>query len=140
ARLPLLDRSVPEISRDWAYYEDVVKPLLDHGDVEFVGEVDDDQKVGFLGNACALLNAIDWPEPFGLVMAEALSCGTPVVARRRGSVPELITDGLTGLIGETDDDLVQLCGQTDRISREDCRTQAVRRFSTQAMADGYEAA
>ena len=74
---------------DWEHYERDVKPLLGGGGVEFVGEVGDAEKSEFLGNALALLNPIDWPEPFGLVMAEALACGTPVVARRRGSVPEV---------------------------------------------------
>jgi glycosyltransferase involved in cell wall biosynthesis len=87
ARLPLQDRSDPSVRADWDYYEGVVKPLLGEGHVELVGEVSDAEKSEFLGNALALLNPIDWPEPFGLVMAEALACGTPVVARRRGSVP-----------------------------------------------------
>ena len=107
--------------------------------VEHVGEVGDEDKSEFLGNALALLNPIDWPEPFGLVMAEALACGTPVVARRRGSVPEVVTDGVTGLTGETDDDLVSLCGRVDQIERATCRREAVRRFSPRAMVDGYEA-
>jgi glycosyltransferase involved in cell wall biosynthesis len=72
-------------------------------------------------------------------MAEALACGTPVVARRRGAVPEVVTDGVTGLIGETDDDLARLCGRLDQIDRATCRREAVRRFSPLAMVDGYEA-
>jgi glycosyltransferase involved in cell wall biosynthesis len=140
ARMPLDDPDDPNSRADWEHYRAVIEPLLGQPGVEYIGEVGDHNKADFLGRARALLFPIDWPEPFGLVMAEALACGTPVVARRRGSVPEVVTDGLTGLIGETDDDLVQLCRQTDRISRETCRTQAVRRFSTQAMADGYEAA
>lgn len=138
ARLPLSDRSNPEVRSDWAYYETVVKPLLDEGDVEFVGEVGDADKADFLGNALALLNPIDWPEPFGLVMAEALSCGTPVVARRRGSVPELVSHGLTGLIGETDEELAQLCREVSAIKRALCRQEAVWRFSVEAMTLGYE--
>jgi glycosyltransferase involved in cell wall biosynthesis len=138
ARLPLSDRSNPEIRSDWAYYETVVKPLLAEGDVEFVGEVGDGDKADFLGNAAALLNPIDWPEPFGLVMAEALSCGTPVVARRRGSVPELVSHGLTGLIGETDEELARLCGEVGTIKRSLCRQEAVWRFSVEAMTAGYE--
>jgi glycosyltransferase involved in cell wall biosynthesis len=140
ARMPLRDRSEPEISRDWEYYENVVKPLFDEGDVEFVGEVNDAEKVGFLGRACALLNPIDWPEPFGLVMAEALSCGTPVIARRRGSVPELVTHGLTGLIGETDEELARLCQDVGQMKRALCRQEAVWRFSVEAMVLGYERA
>jgi len=140
ARLPLNNRSNPEIRGDWAYYETVVKPLLAEGDVEFVGEVRDGDKTDFLGNAIALLNPIDWPEPFGLVMAEALSCGTPVVARRRGSVPELVSHGLTGLIGETDEELAQLCREVGAIKRSLCRQEAVWRFSVEEMTLGYERA
>src|SRR6185295_13923184 len=98
------------------------------------------EKTDFLGNAVALLNPIDWPEPFGLVMAEALSCGTPVVARRRGSVPELISHGLTGLVGESDEELAELCRGAGRIQRSLCRQEAVWRFSVEAMVLGYERA
>ena len=139
ARMPLDDLDDPNVRADWEYYRTVIEPRFKESGVEYVGEVGDDDKADFLGGARALLFPVDWPEPFGLVMPEALACGTPVVARRRGSVAEVIADGVTGLIGETDDDLVQLCRQTDRLSREACRAQAVLRFSTQAMADGYEA-
>ena len=139
ARLPLNDRNDPNVRADWDFYTGHVKPLLTGPGIEFLGEVGDGEKSEFLGNALALLNPIDWPEPFGLVMAEALACGTPVVARRRGSVPEVVTDGVTGLIGETDDDLAALCVRVDRIDRSACRREAVRRFGPCAMADGYEA-
>ena len=139
ARLPLNDLNDANVRADWDYYNAHVKGLLDEPGIEFVGEVGEGEKSEFLGNALALLNPIDWPEPFGLVMAEALACGTPVVARRRGSVPEVVSDGVTGLIGETDDDLVSLCTRVDRIDRAVCRREAVRRFSPRAMVDGYEA-
>jgi glycosyltransferase involved in cell wall biosynthesis len=139
ARLPLNDLNDANVRADWEHYRDHVKPLLDGPGIEFVGEVGDEDKSEFLGNALALLNPIDWPEPFGLVMGEALACGTPVVARRRGSVPEVVSDGITGLIGETDDDLTALCTRVDRIDRAVCRREAVRRFSPRAMVDGYEA-
>jgi glycosyltransferase involved in cell wall biosynthesis len=139
AREPLRDLSRPDVRADWEYYEGVVKPLLRDGGVEMVGEVGDVEKPGLLGNARALLFPIDWPEPFGLVMAEALACGTPVVARRRGSVPEVISHGLTGLIGETDDELAAHCASVGRLDRRACREEALRRFSPAAMADGYEA-
>jgi glycosyltransferase involved in cell wall biosynthesis len=139
ARMPLDNCDDPNVRADWAYYHDVVKPLLHEPGVEYVGEVGDADKGEFLGNAQALLFPIDWPEPFGLVMAEALACGTPVIARRRGSVPEVITHGVSGLIGESDDDLLALCHRIDDISREACRAEAVRRFSLETMADGYEA-
>jgi glycosyltransferase involved in cell wall biosynthesis len=139
ARVPLRDVNNPVVRADWEYYEAVVKPLLDQGHVEMIGEIGDAEKPEVLGNALALLFPIDWPEPFGLVMAEALACGTPVIARRRGSVPEVITHGLTGLIGETDDELAELCRSVHLIDRRDCRAEAMRRFSTAAMANGYEA-
>jgi glycosyltransferase involved in cell wall biosynthesis len=139
ARMPLRDLRDPNTRADWEYFTDIVKPMLAVAGVEHVGEIGEEDKSEFLGNALALLNPIDWPEPFGLVMGEALACGTPVVARRRGSVPEVVTDGLTGLIGESDDDLVRLCGRVDQIDRATCRREAVRRFSPRAMVDGYEA-
>jgi glycosyltransferase involved in cell wall biosynthesis len=139
ARLPLNDLSDANVRADWEHYERDVKPLLGGGGVELVGEVGDAEKSEFLGNALALLNPIDWPEPFGLVMAEALACGTPVVARRRGSVPEVVADGITGLIGESDDELAAHCGRVGDLSRAACRAEADRRFSPRAMADGYEA-
>ncbi len=139
ARMPLRDSRDPNVQRDWDYYCSVVEPLLAEPDVEYIGEVGDHEKADFLGGALALLFPIDWPEPFGLVMAEALACGTPVVARRRGAVPEVVTDGLTGFIGETNAELVELCGRIDRIDRATCHREAMRRFSPQALADGYEA-
>jgi glycosyltransferase involved in cell wall biosynthesis len=139
ARMPLANSDDAVTQGDWEYYRSVIEPLFQEPGIEYVGEVNDGQKADFLGKAYALLFPIDWPEPFGLVMAEALACGTPVIARRRGSVPEVVRDGVTGLIGETDDELVRLCQQIDQINRETCRTEAVRRFSPEAMCDGYEA-
>jgi glycosyltransferase involved in cell wall biosynthesis len=139
ARMPLEDHGDPNVRADWDYYRRAVEPLLAEPDVEHVGEIGDEERAQFLGNARALLFPIDWPEPFGLVMAEALACGTPVVARRRGSVPEVIANGVTGLIGETDDELADLCTRVDGISRAACRAEAARRFSVGAMTDGYEA-
>jgi glycosyltransferase involved in cell wall biosynthesis len=140
ARLPLKNLADPNVRADWDYYHHVVAPLFKEPDVEYLGEVGDAEKSAFLGNARALLFPIDWPEPFGLVMAEALACGTPVIARRRGSVPEVIRHGVTGFIGETDEELAAYCQRIDEIDRAACRREAEVRFSPQAMADGYEAA
>lgn len=138
ARMPLKDTSDPNVRADWEYFEGKVKPLLAHGHVELLGEVGDAEKPDLLGNALALLFPIDWPEPFGLVMAEALACGTPVIGRRRGSVPEVVTHGQTGLIGEKDDELAALTRTIHTIDRATCRAEAERRFSPAAMAAGYE--
>src|SRR5262249_24523607 len=121
ARKPLRGQQSADVDADWEYYKTVVRPLLKEPGVEFVGEVSDEEKSEFLGPARALLFPIDWPEPFGLVMAESLACGAPVIARRRGSVPEVLDQGVTGWIGETDDDLIQACDRLDAIDRTACR-------------------
>ena len=139
ARMSLAHSDDATTRSDWEYYHQVIEPLFREPGVEYFGEVNDATKADFLGNARALLFPIDWPEPFGLVMAEALACGTPVVARRRGSVPEVIQDGVTGWLGETDEDLAALCQRIDDIHRAACRAEAERRFSPDAMVDGYEA-
>ena len=139
ARVPIADTSRPDVRADWEYYEQVVKPLLRHGHVELVGEIGDAEKPELLGNALALLFPIDWPEPFGLAMAEALACGTPVIARRRGSVPEVVDHGVTGLVGETDEELAALCRQVGELDRRACRAAADERFAPDMMAQGYEA-
>jgi glycosyltransferase involved in cell wall biosynthesis len=138
ARMPLENSDDAGSRADWDYYRAVIEPLFEGPDVEYVGEVGDADRAAFLGNALALLFPIDWPEPFGLVMAEALACGTPVVARRRGSVPEVINHGVTGLIGESDDELAELCRRVGDLSREACRAEAEERFSASAMVGGYE--
>jgi glycosyltransferase involved in cell wall biosynthesis len=137
AREPLWGIDSPEVRADWDYYRTVIRPLLEEPDVEFIGEVGDGEKAEFLGNARALLFPIDWPEPFGLVMAESLACGAPVIARRRGSVPEVVEHGVTGWIGETDDELAHACGHLEAIDRATCRAIAEQRFSSAVMTDGY---
>ena len=139
ARMPLAHSDDLTTRGDWEYYHQVIEPLFREPGVEYIGEVSDATKADFLGNARALLFPIDWPEPFGLAMAEALACGTPVVARRRGSVPEVIQNGVTGWFGETDEELAALCQRIDDIDRAACRAEAERRFSPGAMVDGYEA-
>jgi glycosyltransferase involved in cell wall biosynthesis len=106
--------------------------------VEIVGEVGGATKDAFLRNAAALLFPIRWPEPFGLVMVEALACGTPVIALNDGSVPEVIDDGVTGFICDTEDELVMAAGRLGELDRWTCRREAERRFSPAAMARAYE--
>ena len=138
ARMPLPYKDNPEVRRDWLYYENDVQPLLQGPQVELIGQVGGKQKDDFLGNAAALLFPIRWPEPFGLVMIEALACGTPVLALPDGSVPEVITDGVTGFVRDTEDELVEAVRQLGRIDRARCRAEVERRFSPSCMASQYE--
>lgn len=124
---------------DRKYFEERIRPSLSHPLVEFVGEVDEAQKWEFLGRARCLLFPIDWPEPFGIALIEALACGTPVVARPCGSVPEIIRDGEVGFLGETVEQLAAAVKRVDLIDRERCRRYAEEHFSVSAMADHYEA-
>jgi glycosyltransferase involved in cell wall biosynthesis len=127
---------VDAVDRD--YFEARIRPLLDSRDVEFVGEIAEHEKSEFLGNAIALLFPVDWPEPFGLVMIEALACGTPVIARPCGSVPEILSDGITGFMACTVDGLVNAAHRISAISRRTCRVEFERRFTSKVMAGNYE--
>jgi glycosyltransferase involved in cell wall biosynthesis len=120
------------------HFERDIRPLLDHPLIEFVGEVDMARKVALLGRSRALLFPIDWPEPFGLVMIEAMACGTPVVARPCGAVPEIVTPGRTGLLAESVDELAEAVKRVDRLDRAECRREVERRFSAARMATDYE--
>jgi glycosyltransferase involved in cell wall biosynthesis len=123
---------------DREYFEREIRPLLDHPLVEFVGEVDEAERARFLGGALGLLFPIDWPEPFGLVMIEALACGTPVVARPCGSVREIIVPGRTGFIAEDLDDLADAVRRLDHLDRRECRRDVETRFSVERMVADYE--
>jgi glycosyltransferase involved in cell wall biosynthesis len=124
---------------DLEYFKTVIEPMiLEAPGVEFIGEINESQKSEFLGNALALLFTIDWPEPFGLVMIEAMACGTPVIARPCGSVPEVMRDGVTGFIASEFDDLVAAVKKVDTISRAGCREEYEKRFAVNVMAEKYE--
>ena len=120
---------------DEEYYEQEVKPHMGHG-VDFVGEIDELQKPEFYAGARATLFPSDWPEPFGLVMIESLAAGTPVIALRRGSVPEVIVDGVTGFICDDVDEMAEAAERIREIDPEDCRRHA-QKFSAEAMCRGY---
>lgn len=123
---------------DTVYWETVIRPLVEGNPlVEFVGEIGDAQKSAFLGGAEALLFPIDWPEPFGLVMIEAMACGTPVVAFRCGSTPEVIEDGETGFLVDTLEQAVAAAGRARLLDREAIRARFELRFSATAMARRY---
>ena len=123
---------------DRAYFERVIEPMLSPPDVEYIGEIGEHEKSEFLGNAIALMFTIDWPEPFGLAMIEAMACGTPVIARPCGSVPEVIDVGVTGLVAKSIDELVAAVGQIQKLSRTAVREGFERRFTADVMADRYE--
>jgi len=122
---------------DRDYFATTIEPLLSHPLVEFIGEIGEAEKGDFLGHARALLFPIDWPEPFGLVMIEALACGTPVVAFRGGSVAEIIAHGETGFVVEDLDQAITATKQVDALDRRVCRQQFDERFSATRMADDY---
>ena len=125
---------------DRTYFQDEIKPLLrDNPHVEFVGEIGDREKPAFLGNAAALLFPIDWPEPFGLVMIEAMACGTPVIAWNCGSVPEVVDDGITGRVVQSEEEAIAAVAEVAGYDRKRIRETFERRFSARVMAAGYEA-
>ncbi len=157
--LAFLGRLTPEKRPDWAvevarraglplrvaakvdpldedYWQEVVRPLFAQSDVDFVGEIGEEDKPAFLAGARAMIFPIDWPEPFGLVMIESLAAGTPVIALRNGSVPEVLEHGVSGLICETVDEMVEAVARADRISPQACRRRALD-FSARRMAERY---
>jgi glycosyltransferase involved in cell wall biosynthesis len=121
-----------------AYFEASVAPLLG-GDVTYIGEVNGRDKLDLLAGASCLLNPLAWPEPFGMVMIEALACGTPVVATPCGSVPEIVTEGVTGFVRGAEAELAEAMGRAGELDRTLCRKDAATRFSTARMvADHVE--
>jgi glycosyltransferase involved in cell wall biosynthesis len=126
---------VDKVDRD--YFREVVEPLLDHPGIEFIGEINERSKSDFLGEARALLFPVDWPEPFGLAMIEAMACGTPVLAFRRGSVAEIIDEGVTGAIVDTPEEAVQMLPQVLALDRRKVRRRFEERFTVTRMAKDY---
>jgi glycosyltransferase involved in cell wall biosynthesis len=124
---------------DKVYFQERIAPLLGEPGVEYVGEIDENSKTRFLGEAQALLFPIDWPEPFGLVMIEAMACGTPVVAFRRGSVAEVIDEGVTGAIVATTDEAIAILPRVVALDRRAIRKRFEERFSCTRMAADYVA-
>jgi glycosyltransferase involved in cell wall biosynthesis len=122
---------------DREYFESEIHKLLDHPLVEYIGEIGEDRKSEFLGNACALIFPIDWPEPFGLALIESMACGTPVVAFRNGSIPEVVDEGTTGFIVDNMDDAVQTVKRACALDRITCRRVFEERFTASRMCTDY---
>jgi glycosyltransferase involved in cell wall biosynthesis len=125
---------------DQDYYENAIRPLIERNSsvIEFIGEVDERAKDQLLGGAFAYLFPVDWPEPFGLTMAEAMATGTPVIATKAGSVPEVVVDGVTGFVCRSFSAMVNAVSRVEEIDRRVCRAHVEKHFSPRAMADGYE--
>ncbi|MDQ7850783.1 MAG: glycosyltransferase family 4 protein [Armatimonadota bacterium] len=124
---------------DSEYFKHAIKPLLDHPLVEFVGEVDEAAKDELLGGAYAYLFPVDWPEPFGITMVEAMATGTPVIASACGAVPEVVVHGRTGFVCRTLKEMIEAVGRVPEISREACRRHVEEHFSAARMTSAYEA-
>lgn len=122
---------------DRNYMEEVIRPMLSNSSAEFVGEIGDEDKKQFLANAYALLFPIDWPEPFGLVIIEAMACGTPIIAFRCGSVPELVEEGVTGYIVDDIEGALQALRKIPAFDRQRCRRVFEERFTASRMAQDY---
>ena len=126
-------------SVDREYFKEHIQPMLDGPGVEYLGEIGDHEKDELLGGACALVFPIDWPEPFGLVMIEAMACGTPVIAWRHGSIPEVIDEGVTGWVVDNEDAAVRAARDACEIDRRVCRDTFGLRFTADRMARDYVA-
>ncbi len=137
AGLPIVLAGKVDPGDDAAYFEEAILPFVDGNSVIFEGEVSDDRKRELYANARALLFPIQWEEPFGLVMIEALACGTPVIACPRGAVPEVVTDEVTGFLVNDVDEMVDAIGKLEKISPEACRADVEKRFAPHVMADNY---
>ena len=123
---------------DQTYWDEIIQPMVEaHSNVEFIGEIDERDKAAFLGEAAALLFPIDWPEPFGLVMIEAMACGTPVIAFRRGSVSEVVEDGISGFVVDTIEEAVRAVQRIVTLDRARVRAAFERRFTVDRMARDY---
>jgi len=125
---------------DQEYYDEIIKPLIDHPLIDYIGEISDHEKSDFLSGALGLLVPIDWPEPFGLVMIEALACGTPVIAYNRGSVPEIVEENLTGFIVEDEISATSAVNRLTELDRRAIRQRFETRFTARRMALDYLAA
>jgi glycosyltransferase involved in cell wall biosynthesis len=123
---------------DATFFEKEVKPLIDNKQIEFLGEIESQEKSNFLKNARGLIAPIQWAEPFGLFFVEAMACGTPVITMNRGSAPEVIKNGKTGFVLNNIEEATNAVNSIDKIKREDCRKWVEKNFSAEIMVENYE--
>jgi glycosyltransferase involved in cell wall biosynthesis len=131
--------NIPDGEEHQRYFREEIQPRLDGDHITYVGPVDDVKKNEILSSAAALLMPVLWEEPFGIVMAEALACGTPVVGLGRGAVPEVVKDGVTGFVCRDAEAMTAAIGRLSSLRRNTCRQDAEARFSQRALVDAYEA-
>jgi glycosyltransferase involved in cell wall biosynthesis len=136
AGVPLVLAAKMREAAERAFFEETVEPMLHRG-ARYIGEADAATKRQLLTGARALLNPIQWPEPFGMVMVEALACGTPVIATPTGAAPEIVEHGVNGFLCDTPDAMVDAVAEVDQIDRQHCRASVRERFSIDRMVDGY---
>ena len=129
--------NISSLPEEKAYFENEIKPHIDGQQIEYVGTVNDEQKNHYLGQSKALLFPIEWNEPFGIVMIEAMACGTPVIGFNRGSVPEVVKDGVNGFIIDNEQEMIQAIFNLNKISREQCRAYSCQKFDIPVIAEVY---
>lgn len=130
--------NIPTEKAHQQYFNEQVSPFIDQDQIRYIGAVNDSEKNNLLRNARAMLMPVTWDEPFGIVMAEALACGTPVIGFNRGAIPEVITNGLNGFTGDTINDLIEAVSNINGIKRHNCRLIAEEKFSAAVLAKQYE--
>lgn len=130
--------NIPAEAHHQQYFNEQVKPFIDQEQIKYIGPVNDSQKNELLRNSRAMLMPVTWDEPFGIVMAEALACGTPVIGFKRGSIPEIVISGLNGFVCDTVDEMIAAVKNTGKINRENCRKVAEEKFSSSLLANQYE--
>ncbi len=133
----ILAGNVSPLADERAYFEQEIEPLIDGEQIQYVGAVNDEQKNHYLGQAKALLFPIEWNEPFGMVMTEAMACGTPVIGFGSGSVPEVVTEGVTGCVVKNKDEMIAAVAKLGAVNREECRTIAEAQFDVPVVAAHY---
>lgn len=133
----ILAGNKPNTPDNLKYFETEIEPLIDNGQIKYVGALNDQEKNQWLGQAAALLFPIEWDEPFGIVMIEAMACGTPVIAFKRGAVPEVVDDGVTGFIVTDEKQMIDRILDIQSVNRSDCRDNAKNRFDISTVAANY---